>query len=100
MFPIATDLINGAALWKIILASLVAGAGVAIAFGLLLLGLQLKRRRKRGDRAAGYGIAALSAAFCVAAVAFGLYAVIHKPASKPSSSGKSAALQDGSRSLT
>jgi hypothetical protein len=37
MLGFATDLINGAALWKIILASLLGGAGVAIAFGLLLL---------------------------------------------------------------
>jgi nitrate reductase gamma subunit len=82
MLGFATDLINGAALWKIILASLFGGAGVAIAFGLLLLGLR-RARQGGSDRVLGYGLATLSAAFCVAAVVVGLVAMVDKPASKP-----------------
>jgi hypothetical protein len=97
MLAFGTDLINGAALWKIILASLVGGAGVAIAFGLLLVGLSRSRSAQAGERTFGYGLAALSAAFCVAAVVFGLIATIDKPASKPSPPSKSAALPPHAR---
>lgn len=83
MLGFATDLINGAALWKIIVASLVGGAGVAIAFGLILLGLHRARRGGGGDRALGYGLATVCAAFCLAAVVIGVVAMIDKPASKP-----------------
>jgi hypothetical protein len=82
MLGFATDLINGAALWKIIVASLVGGAGVAIAFGLLLLGLQ-RARRGGGDRVLGYGLATVCLAFCLAAVVIGVVAMVDKPASKP-----------------
>jgi F0F1-type ATP synthase membrane subunit c/vacuolar-type H+-ATPase subunit K len=92
LLAFGTDLINGAALWKIILASLVGGAGVAIVFGVLLLGLSRARSPQAGGRTLGYAVAGLSAAFCIAAVVFGLIATIDKPASKPSPPSKSAAL--------
>jgi hypothetical protein len=92
MLAFGTDLINGAAVWKIILASLVGGAGVAIAFGVLLLGLSRARSSQAGQRTLGYGVAAISAAFCIAAVVFGLIATIDKPASTPSPPSKSAAI--------
>jgi hypothetical protein len=82
MLGFATDLINGAALWKIIVASLLGGAGVAIAFGLLLLGLRQARQGGR-RRVSGYALATVSATFCVAAVVLGLVAMVDKPASKP-----------------
>lgn len=85
MVAFASSLINGAAVWKIVVASLVGGAGVAIAFGLLLLGLQRARaaRAGAGGRLLGYSVAALAGAFCIAAVVIGLVAMIDKPASKP-----------------
>jgi NADH:ubiquinone oxidoreductase subunit 6 (subunit J) len=82
MLGFATDLINGAALWRIIVASLVGGAGVAIAFGVLLLGLH-QARKGGSDRFVGYGIATICATFCVAAVVVGVIAMADKPASKP-----------------
>jgi hypothetical protein len=82
MLGFATDLINGAALWKIIFASFVGGAGVAIAFGVLLLGLH-RARNGGSDRFVGYGIATACATFCVAAVVVGVIAMADKPASKP-----------------
>jgi hypothetical protein len=97
MLAFGTDLINGAALWKIILVSLVCGSGAAIAFALLLLGLS----RARGENSdgtttntvLGYALAGICAAFCVAVVVFGLKATIDKPAKKPSPPPKSAALK-------
>jgi hypothetical protein len=78
LLAFGTDLINGAALWKIILVSLVCGGGVAIVFGLLLLGLTRARSSHTGERVAGYSVATLSAAFCIAAVVFGIVAMVHK----------------------
>jgi nitrate reductase gamma subunit len=85
MLTFASPLINGAAVWKIVVASLVGGAGVAIAFGLLLLGLQRARsaRAGGGGRLLGYSVAALAATFCLAAVVIGIVAMVDKPASKP-----------------
>jgi hypothetical protein len=97
MLAFGTDLINGAALWKIIVVSMICGAGAAIAFGLLILGLS--RARGEGNtggstkRVIGYTVAAVSAAFCLAVVVFGLKATIDKPASKKPPPPKSAALQ-------
>jgi hypothetical protein len=97
MLAFGTDLINGAALWKIIVVSLVCGAGAAIAFGLLLLGLSRARGEGNtggaGNRIFGYTLAGVCAAFCVAVVVFGLKATIDKPASKKPPAPKSAALE-------
>jgi hypothetical protein len=97
MLAFGTDLINGAALWKIIVVSMICGAGAAIAFGLLLLGLSRARGDgsdgSTGNRVMGYVLAGICAAFCVAVVVFGLKATIDKPASKkPPPSSKTAAL--------
>jgi hypothetical protein len=95
MLAFGTDLINGAALWKIIVVSLICGAGAAIAFGLLILGLSRARGEGNhgpGDRVFGYALAGICGAFCVAVVVFGLKATIDKPAKKPSPPPKSAAL--------
>ena len=98
MLAFGTDLINGAALWKIILASLVGGAGVAIAFGLLLLGLERAQHARSGGsagmgRVGGYSLATLAAVFCLAAVVFGVFAMVKKPSSSSSSSkSKSASI--------
>jgi len=73
------SLINGSALWRIIVASFVGGAGVAIVFGVLLLGLS------RGEaatgptqRLGGYALSVVCAVFCIAAVVVGVYATVHK----------------------
>ncbi|MGI8713723.1 MAG: hypothetical protein ACR2NR_11185 [Solirubrobacteraceae bacterium] len=39
MIALATPIVDTSALWKIVLASVVGGSGVAIAFGFVLLGL-------------------------------------------------------------
>jgi hypothetical protein len=52
MLSFADPIVDTSALWKIILASLAGGAGVAIAFGILLIGLS---RAAKTERAARFG---------------------------------------------
>jgi hypothetical protein len=84
MLAIATPLINGNALWKIVLAALIGGAGVVIVFGFLLLFVKYAQgSRSSGQRAANYAVSGVCGAFCVAAIVFGVYAMSQKPKSKP-----------------
>ena len=73
------SLINGSALWRIVLASFIGGAGVAIAFGVLLLGLS-RGTAATGptQRVGGYAVSVVCAVFCIAAVVIGIYATVHK----------------------
>jgi NADH:ubiquinone oxidoreductase subunit 6 (subunit J) len=93
MLAFGTDLINGAALWKIILASLIGGAGVAIAFGLILIGLtRAGEAKSESGRLASYAFSTLAGAFCLAAVVAGVIATVQKPSSSkaPAPPSKSA----------
>jgi hypothetical protein len=91
---LATALINTTALWKIILASLLGGVGVVVAFGLLLLSLSKANRAqgKPGEQAGFYLLSGLCGAFCLAAVAIGIYAMAKKPSSPAPKPAKAAAL--------
>jgi hypothetical protein len=83
MSVIASSLVNWSALGKIVVVALIGGAGVVIAFGLLLLGLKWATAAKRGSaKLGGVTLAGLSALFCTAAVVFGIYAMADKPSSK------------------
>jgi len=85
MLALASPIVDTTALWKIILAAFAGGAGVVIAFGFLLLGLKRAgEARNAGTRLVNYTISGLCAAFCIAAVAVGIYAMAKKPKSKPS----------------
>ncbi len=104
MTTLATALINTTALWKIILASLLGGVGVVVAFGLILLGLSKGSRAKGAGRPAEqagyYVLTALCCLFCVAAVGFGIYAMVNKPSSpapKPARTPSAAVLGPGFR---
>lgn len=96
MLAFATDLINGAALWRILVVSLVCGSGAAIAFGLLLVGLSRARgdgsSGSEGGRFLGYAVSGICALFIVAVIVFGVRATVDKPKSKPAPAPKSAAL--------
>ena len=73
------------------LAALIGGSGVVIAFGLLLLGLKWGRGAKAGTaKIGGLTLTAISALFCTAAVVVGFYAIAHKPKAKPAKPTKSA----------
>lgn len=79
MLALATPVIDGSALWKIILVSLVAGAGSAIAFGFALLGLARAQDAENGGvKLLNYTLFAVCALYVLAAIVFGLYAMLHK----------------------
>jgi hypothetical protein len=79
MLSFADPLVDTSALWKIVLASLAGGAGVAVAFGILLLGLSRAAKTESGGvRALNYGIVLLAGLFCLAAVVLGIHAITTK----------------------
>ena len=94
---LATALINTTALWKIILASLLGGVGVVVAFGFLLLGLSKANQAKGrpGEQAGYYLISGVCGLFCVAAVAVGIYAMAKKPSSPAPKPAKTTAASVG-----
>lgn len=76
---IATAIINWGALGKIIAAAFAAGAGVVIAFGFALLGLERAgQTQATGTRVLNYTITAAGGAFCLAAVGIGIWAMVQK----------------------
>jgi hypothetical protein len=80
----STPFIEGTDLWHIILASVAAGCGLAIAFGLILLGTEYGQTAKDGlGKAAGWLLGLLAAAFCIGAVVIGIYVMANPPKSKP-----------------
>jgi cation transporter-like permease len=91
---LATPIINGNALWKIVLASALGGIGVVIAFGLLVLFVtraEQVRTAHGGERVLYLLGSCLCGAFCLAVVAVGIYAMAKKPAS-PAPKAKASAL--------
>ena len=91
----STPVINGTALWHIILVSVAAGCGLAIAFGLILLASRWGQEGARSEIKAGGWLLGLAAtAFCVGAIIVGIYVMTHPAKSKPlkvvKSSGASA----------
>jgi hypothetical protein len=94
MSILATPIINGSALWKIVLASALGGIGVVIAFGLLVLFLTRAEqvRASHGAERVLYLLGSIvCGAFCLAVVAVGIYAMAKKPASPAPKSTKAAA---------
>ena len=89
MFVLATPIVDWNAMWKILLAVLIAGVGTVVAFGFLLLGLKLANRlgtgatHSGGSRIGGYALAGACAVICAAVVVIGIYAMTKKPSSKP-----------------
>lgn len=77
---IASALVDWSSLWKIVIACLICGSGLVLAFSCVLIGVSRGREANSagGVRAAGYTLATVAGAFCIAAVAFGLDAMIDK----------------------
>jgi hypothetical protein len=93
MATLATPIINGGALWKIVLASALGGIGVVIAFGLLVLCVtraEQVRASHGGERVLYLVGGVLCGAFCLAVIAIGIYAMAKKPASPKPASAKAA----------
>jgi hypothetical protein len=79
---LAAALVNWSELWKIVLAALVGGTGVAIVFGLLLLGISRgKTAPKPTIRYGLYTLSGLCGVLVVAVMAVGVYAMTQKPSS-------------------
>lgn len=79
MLALASPVVVWSAIWKIVVASLVGGAGVAIVFGFVVLGVERAQRPEAGAaRVLNYGIATIAGAFCLFAVAIGVYAMTKK----------------------
>jgi hypothetical protein len=79
MLGFADPIVDTSALWKIVAASLAGGAGCAIAFGILLIGLsRAQQTNNNGARVLNYGIVFLGGLFCVAAVVLGIHAMTTK----------------------
>jgi hypothetical protein len=79
MLTLADAIINGSALWKIVVASFAGGGGLAIAFGILLLGLdRAESKTSAGERVFNYTVAVLAGTFCIGAVAVGIWAMTQK----------------------
>ncbi len=90
MAILAEAYINWGALWKIIVVSLVGGAGVVVVFGFLLLAVKRAQASKsEGSKVANYALGGLCGVICVGAIAIGIVAMADKPASKAKSSAKS-----------
>jgi NADH:ubiquinone oxidoreductase subunit 6 (subunit J) len=94
MTVLATAYINWSALWKIVVAALVGGAGVVIVFGFLLLAVKRAQAAKsEGGKIANYALGGFCGLLCVAAIVVGIVAMADKPSShKSSSKSKSAAV--------
>ena len=83
MAILATPIINGNALWKIIVASTIGGVGVVIVFGLLVLCVtraEQVRASHGGERILYLAGGLLCGAFCIAVIVIGIYAMAKKPA--------------------
>lgn len=80
------------ALGKIVLAALIGGAGVVIAFGIVLIAL--KRARLSDDNApvrlGSWALAIVCGAFVIGAVVIGITAMVNKPSSSKPAPRKAA----------
>jgi hypothetical protein len=106
MSVLATPIVDWTAMGKIFLVVLVAGAGVVVAFGLVLLGLKISQGPathgsgdarangtqgaatdrtppSTGARLGGFTLALVCGLICVGVVAVGVYAMTQKKSSKP-----------------
>ena len=80
MIAFASPIVVWSAIWKIVVASLVGGAGVAIVFGFVILGTERAQKAgtNGGAKALNYSVAAVAMAFCVFAIVIGVYAMTKK----------------------
>jgi hypothetical protein len=96
MTVLATAIINTSALWKIIVASFVGGAGLVILFGLLLIGISRAEAARSagssGSRVVYLAGSAICGVICVGLVVVGIYAMAKKPATPTAKPAAKAAL--------
>jgi NADH:ubiquinone oxidoreductase subunit 6 (subunit J) len=79
MFLFADPIIDGSAIWKIIVVALVGGVGVVVVFGFLLLGLKLADTSDgETSKLTGYVLSALCGAAIIAVIVLGIWAMTKK----------------------
>ena len=94
----STPIVDWSAIWKICLVTLIAGAGIVVVFGFLLLGLRIANSsgtdgtQAGTSRFTGYALSLVCGVVVVGVIALGLVAMIDKPSSSPAKPKKSAAV--------
>jgi hypothetical protein len=89
MVLLAAPLVKWDDVLRILLAGLIGAVGVVVIYGFLLLAVSRARESKQeATRIIDYAVAGVCGVLCVGAVALGIFAIIHKPKSSPSSKGK------------
>jgi hypothetical protein len=84
LIPAKTPVIQGTPLWHIIVVSLAAGVGLAVACGLIILGVEyFEEAKQAGKRFGGAILATVASLVCIGAIAVGIYAMVNPPKSKP-----------------
>jgi hypothetical protein len=82
MFLFADPIIDGSALWKIIVVALIGGVGIVVVFGFLLLGLKLADTSDgahgESTKLTGYVLSAICGAVVVGVIVLGIYAMTQK----------------------
>jgi preprotein translocase subunit SecG len=76
----SSPIVIWSAIWKICAAALVGGAGVAIVFGFVIMGIEnaQKPNASGGTKALNYSMATLAGAFCIFAIVVGIWAMTKK----------------------
>ncbi len=79
-----TPVVQWTPLWHIILVSVAAGCGLALAFGFILLGVEgVQVAKTSAMKIGGYGLGLVATLFCLAAIGLGVYAMVNPSKSKP-----------------
>jgi hypothetical protein len=119
MSVLATPIIDWTAMWKICVAVLIAGAGVVILFGFMLLGLKISQGPathataaagadgthtaatshvpSSGARLGGFTLALVCGLLVAGVIVVGVYAMTQKPSSKPAKPKSALVIPAGSR---
>ena len=84
MLLFGDPIIDGSALWKIIVVALIGGCGVVIVYGFLLLGVKYATTPNAGgtqterSKLIGYALATLCGLAVLGVIALGVYAMTQK----------------------
>jgi cytochrome bd-type quinol oxidase subunit 2 len=97
----STPTVNWTALWHIILVSVAAGCGLALLFGVILLGVHFAERKQAGDaeRGGAYALSGVAALACAAIIVAGIYVMTHPEKSKAGKVVPTAALVSSHRAV-
>lgn len=82
MLIFGDPIIDGSALWKIILVALAGGVGIVVVYGFLLLGIKFATTTDgthgEGSKITGYALAALCGIVVLGVIVLGIYAMTQK----------------------